>query len=214
MLRLHYAETLRAWRMRFLAQRDRAADIYDERFCRMWEFYLAGCEAAFRHGGLVVFQIQLSKRIEAVPLTRDYIAAGERAQETRPLAPGMADIAVRESAGRGRGVFAARAFRKGETIEVCPVVALSESEARNLDRTPLYDYYFGWGEGGKGAAIVMGYGSIYNHSRTPNAVYRKNEQDGTITFTAARAISAGEEILIRYNTGSRESPDRMWFEVA
>jgi cyclopropane-fatty-acyl-phospholipid synthase len=85
-LRLHYAETLRAWRERFLARRDEAKTLYDERFCRMWEFYLAGCEAAFRHGGLMVFQIQLAKRHDAVPLTRDYIAQREallRTRETR-----------------------------------------------------------------------------------------------------------------------------------
>lgn len=77
-LRLHYAETLKAWRQRFMANRDRVAAIYDERFCRMWEFYLAACEAAFRHAGLIVFQIQLSKRIDSVPLTRDYISDWER----------------------------------------------------------------------------------------------------------------------------------------
>ncbi len=78
-LRLHYAETLKEWRRRFMEHRDRVAALYDERFCRMWEFYLAGCEAAFRHNGLVVFQIQMSKRIDVVPLTRDYIAAREAA---------------------------------------------------------------------------------------------------------------------------------------
>jgi cyclopropane-fatty-acyl-phospholipid synthase len=77
-LRLHYAETLRAWRQRFLANRERVAELYDERFCRMWEFYLAGCEASFRHAGLVVFQIQVSRCIDAVPLSRDYIADWER----------------------------------------------------------------------------------------------------------------------------------------
>jgi cyclopropane-fatty-acyl-phospholipid synthase len=78
-LRLHYAETLKAWRQRFSANRDRVAAIYDERFCRMWEFYLAGCEAAFRHAGLVNFQIQVAKRVDTVPLTRDYIVEWERA---------------------------------------------------------------------------------------------------------------------------------------
>jgi len=73
-LRLHYAETLRAWRDRFLANRAEIAALYDERFCRMWEFYLCVSEVAFRHRGCMVFQIQLSKRIDAVPLTRDYIS--------------------------------------------------------------------------------------------------------------------------------------------
>jgi cyclopropane-fatty-acyl-phospholipid synthase len=76
-LRAHYADTLKAWRERFLARRDQAKALYDERFCRMWEFYLAGCEVAFRYGGLMVFQIQLAKSLKAVPLTRDYIAARE-----------------------------------------------------------------------------------------------------------------------------------------
>ena len=77
-LRLHYAETLRAWRERFLTNWDKAATIRDERFCRMWEFYLAGSEAAFRHQGLVVFQVQIVKQIDALPITRDYMMDGEQ----------------------------------------------------------------------------------------------------------------------------------------
>lgn len=73
-LRLHYAETLCAWRTRFSANRKKVAALYDEKFCRIWEFYLDVCEAAFRHTGLVVFQFQLAKRKTTVPLTRDYIA--------------------------------------------------------------------------------------------------------------------------------------------
>jgi len=68
-LRLHYAETLAAWRARFDAQREAIAELYDERFCRMWELYLAFSELAFRHRGHFVFQIQLAKKIDAVPLT-------------------------------------------------------------------------------------------------------------------------------------------------
>lgn len=72
-LRLHYAETLRHWRQRFLANRKRVEAIYDERFRRMWEFYLAVSEASFRHLDSVVFQIQMAKRRDAVPLVRDYL---------------------------------------------------------------------------------------------------------------------------------------------
>jgi cyclopropane-fatty-acyl-phospholipid synthase len=72
-LRLHYAQTLRAWRERFLANWNEAAAILDEKFCRMWEFYLAGSEAAFRYQGLVVFQLQLAKRVTTLPNTRDYM---------------------------------------------------------------------------------------------------------------------------------------------
>jgi cyclopropane-fatty-acyl-phospholipid synthase len=77
-LRLHYAETLKEWRRRFKAQWNAAAKLYDERFCRMWEFYLAGAEMAFRREGQVVYQIQIAKRIEALPLTRDYMFESER----------------------------------------------------------------------------------------------------------------------------------------
>jgi cyclopropane-fatty-acyl-phospholipid synthase len=72
-LRLHYAETLRHWRQRFQANRDRIRELYDERFCRMWEIYLAAAELSFIHQNMVVFQIQLTKRPDAVPLTRDYM---------------------------------------------------------------------------------------------------------------------------------------------
>lgn len=78
-LRLHYADTLREWARRFQANRDKAAQLYDERFCRMWEFYLAGCEATFRHQGMMVFQMQIARRHDTVPVTRTYIDAWEKA---------------------------------------------------------------------------------------------------------------------------------------
>jgi len=78
-LRLHYAETLRHWRQRFLANRERIAALYDERFCRMWEFYLAGAEISFRHRNCVIFQIQLARKRETVPIVRDYMANAEQA---------------------------------------------------------------------------------------------------------------------------------------
>lgn len=87
-LRLHYAETLRAWRNRFNANRHRIREIYDERFCRMWEFYLAASEATFRHAGHIVFQVQVAKKVDTVPLTRDYITDFERRQPlAEPVAP-------------------------------------------------------------------------------------------------------------------------------
>ncbi len=76
-LRLHYAETLKAWRERFMARREEAVQLYDERFARMWEFYLAASEMSFRKQNLMNFQIQLTKRQGVVPMTRDYIAREE-----------------------------------------------------------------------------------------------------------------------------------------
>jgi cyclopropane-fatty-acyl-phospholipid synthase len=89
-LRLHYADTLKAWRTRFMARAEEARRLYDERFVRMWEFYLAASEMAFRHQGLMVFQIQLAKQIDTVPITRGYIEAEEerlRERERRSLPP-------------------------------------------------------------------------------------------------------------------------------
>jgi cyclopropane-fatty-acyl-phospholipid synthase len=77
-LRLHYADTLREWRKRFLADPD-IPQMYDGRFRRMWEFYLAGAEMGFRYGGHMIFQIQLTREVDALPVTRDYIAEAERA---------------------------------------------------------------------------------------------------------------------------------------
>ncbi len=77
-LRLHYAETLKEWRKRFHAHWEEAKALYDERFCRMWDFYLAGSEATFREDGLVVFQVQMAKRLDALPITRDYMVETER----------------------------------------------------------------------------------------------------------------------------------------
>ncbi|MEQ8322271.1 MAG: cyclopropane-fatty-acyl-phospholipid synthase family protein [Rhodospirillales bacterium] len=83
-LRVHYAETLRHWRARFARNRDKARGIYDETFCRMWEFYLAASEVSFRHLDNVVFQVQLAKDRLAVPLTRDYMVERENVLKSRP----------------------------------------------------------------------------------------------------------------------------------
>ena len=89
-LQLHYAETLRAWRERFLAHRDEVVRIYDQRFVRVWEFYLACSEMAFRKGDMIVFQIQMARQKGLTPATRDYIAREEarlRAREAGYAAP-------------------------------------------------------------------------------------------------------------------------------
>ncbi|MBV9572365.1 MAG: class I SAM-dependent methyltransferase [Alphaproteobacteria bacterium] len=81
-LRMHYAKTLKHWQQRFRAHWEEVAKLYDERFCRMWDFYLTVMEIAFRREGLGVFQIQLAKKIASLPITRDYIVETERAMSS------------------------------------------------------------------------------------------------------------------------------------
>ena len=103
-------------------------------------------------------------------------------------------IEVKRVKGKGRGVFARRAIRKGEVIERVPVLVLPYTE--NEWESGLAPYYFAWGEGT--VALALGYGSLYNHSYKPNARY---DDVGQLTkvFTALRDIAAGEEVTVNYN---------------
>lgn len=85
LLRVHYSKTIAVWNERFQARRADVAAMHDERFCRMWEFYLVLNEVAFRYRSLVVFQLQLTKQMMGVPLTRDYLHDGEAGARTKPL---------------------------------------------------------------------------------------------------------------------------------
>ncbi|GAB5375056.1 MAG: cyclopropane-fatty-acyl-phospholipid synthase family protein [Acuticoccus sp.] len=91
-LRIHYADTLKEWLARFRASRNEVVKLRDERFFRMWEFYLAASEAAFRSGDMMVFQIQLAKSLHTVPLTRDYMLSAEQtlaARDSRRTGPAL-----------------------------------------------------------------------------------------------------------------------------
>jgi cyclopropane-fatty-acyl-phospholipid synthase len=89
-LRLHYAETLKAWRTNLKRNRDAVAKLYDERFLRMWEFYMVGAELAFRNEGHMVFQMQIARSQDAVPLTRDYMFRWEQAKRPQARAESAA----------------------------------------------------------------------------------------------------------------------------
>lgn len=119
-------------------------------------------------------------------------------------------IEVRRSAGRGRGVFARRFIAKGTIIERVPMIVFSEKDLESADGfSTLYHYCFEWGKGT--VALAMGYGSIYNHSFSPNARYDDLPQR-TKEFTALNDIQAGEEITISYN-GEAEDQTPMEFAV-
>jgi uncharacterized protein len=93
----------------------------------------------------------------------------------------------------GRGVIAVAEIEKDETIEVCPVLELAEGDANGV----LDDYTVSLGDGEAGAALLLGYGSLYNHSEEPNAEYVALADDA-YSFVALRSIAAGEEITISY----------------
>lgn len=98
--RLHYAETLRHWHDRFMANRERAASLYDERFCRMWRYYLVASELTFRLNRQCVFQFQLAREQTAVPLTRDYLYRGSPGPKRMERAATQDDFEYQDSRSR------------------------------------------------------------------------------------------------------------------
>jgi uncharacterized protein len=111
----------------------------------------------------------------------------------------MLSISVKESPGKNKGVFAQKKFEIDEVIETCPVIVLPPEEVEILDSTQLYNYNFTWGADSKEAAIALGYGSLYNHSYTPNAKYQKDYNNKLINYICIREIQPDEEITINYN---------------
>ncbi|GAC1414463.1 MAG: hypothetical protein NVSMB57_10050 [Actinomycetota bacterium] len=125
----------------------------------------------------------------------------------------MPPVRVGPSRGRGRGVYATRLIRKGEVIERAPVVVIPKAQWKHAQRTVIDDYAFDWGDKRDHAAVVLGYGSLYNHSKTPNARFIDRPGQGVYEFIALRDIEEGEEIFTNYN-GDPEDQSLMWFEKA
>ena len=109
----------------------------------------------------------------------------------------------------GRGIFADRYIKKGELIEEAPVIIIPKKEWKQMRKSVLLNYVFRWGED---KAVALGYGSLYNHSFTPNAKYITNIQNQTIDFYARKDIQKGEEILVNYN-GDPSDQSPVWFDV-
>ncbi len=111
----------------------------------------------------------------------------------------------------GRGVFTSGDIAKGTLIEICPVIVIPEKDVERIHSTALHDYYYFWGEDEKQGAIVLGFGSIYNHSPTPNAEVIPYYNDFQFSFYALKDIQAGEEITVNYN-GDDNGNNLIWFE--
>lgn len=122
-------------------------------------------------------------------------------------------IAVAQLPGKGRGVVAFRDFSAGALIERPPVIVISRDDVRLIRQTRLVSYYFEWGDDCDQAAIALGYGSLYNHSYTPNARYVFRESEECLEFIALRDIEAGEEITINYNNLEESAANPLPFIV-
>jgi uncharacterized protein len=107
-------------------------------------------------------------------------------------------IFIRRVRGMGRGVFAGRQFRKGEVIEVCPVIPIPRTQSRKCRGEILDRYLFWWPVPGFPTAIALGFGSIYNHSPEPNATFATRVAADAVVFRAARVIEPGEQLFVDY----------------
>jgi len=113
--------------------------------------------------------------------------------------------------GAGRGVFACVDIFCGEIIEECPVVDLSQDDFSSLKETLLVNYYFLWGETYDQVSVALGFGSLYNHSYSPNAQYIKRFDKQLIEFVALRDIKKNDEILVNYN-GNPDDTSKLWMK--
>jgi uncharacterized protein len=135
---------------------------------------------------------------------------GEEHEDCRAAAMEHSDlVCVKKVKGKGRGVFARRAIKKGTVIECVPVVIVPlKLVVEGRDNPALARYFYAWNR--TAVAVALGYGSLYNHSYTPNAVY--SDRDMMIFYRALRNISAGEEITVNYN-GKPRDPTPVGFDV-
>ena len=111
----------------------------------------------------------------------------------------------------GRGVFALTSIQKGELIEQCPVLEISEDDTAHVTEESLvtYMYYFD-----KKSVVALGFGSIYNHTDTPNARYKENLAEKIIEFWAIQDIQKNEEITVSYAQDNKNDTTPLWFAVS
>lgn len=110
----------------------------------------------------------------------------------------------------GLGCVAIKEIPENQIIETCPVLVLPRKDYPSVKQTILRNYYFMWGK--NTCAICFGYGSFYNHSYSPNATYKKNIKEKTISFISIKPIKKGEEITVNYNYGKPDDLSTLWIE--
>jgi SET domain-containing protein len=113
----------------------------------------------------------------------------------------------------GRGVFARRGIKKGEIIEKCPVIEVPKHDMANLSESFLVTYFFYFGKNKQRLAVALGFGSIYNHTKKPNARYEIKPREKAINFIALKDIKKDDEVTINYNPGIPKNKSPLWFNV-
>lgn len=121
-------------------------------------------------------------------------------------------LTIAPSKERGRGVFTTENIPAGTTIEISPVLVLSESDRAEVEKTALYNYIFEWGENGKQCCVALGYLSLYNHSYNANCRYEMDFEEERMNIITVRDIETGEELFVNYNAEPDDATP-IWFEA-
>ena len=120
-------------------------------------------------------------------------------------------LKVEPSDNRGRGVFTTKNISKGTVIEISPVIVLTATERKAVEKTRLFDYIFEWGESKKLACVALGYISLYNHEYSSNCEYEMDFERKLMTIRTVKTIKKGEELTINYNADPNDTT-RVWFD--
>jgi len=113
----------------------------------------------------------------------------------------------------GRGVFARKNIKKGETIEKCPIIEVPKYDVSKLRESILVTYFFYFGKRKEKLALALGFGSLYNHSNNPNSSFKVKPREKLIEFIALRPIKENSEITFSYSGGKSKGKNPLWFEI-
>ncbi len=116
-----------------------------------------------------------------------------------------------EDEAKGRCVHTSENLYVGDLIEICPIIKIPQGQFHYLDKTIFYNYYFLWEEEGMEGCLALGYGSLYNHDKFPNASVIMDYEDGTIKIEAFKKMNSGDEITIDYTGGTKDIV-KLWFD--
>jgi SET domain-containing protein len=123
----------------------------------------------------------------------------------------LGSLYIAQSAGKGKGIFTSERIDAGTLIEIAPVIVLPSKDCTLIDQSFLYNYYFLWGDAHEHYAICLGYGSLYNHSYSPNCIYETYYADELIHFISIKDIEEGEELTVNYNHDPNDQKP-VWFD--